>query len=250
MAKRNDTSMIVNMRKSLGLDMYRGTEELEKLKQYCNLLAYRFDDQMCSKVGMADLLAHAVGVSWQEPGSCVFMLSGRNEAGYRLENESWLSPVAVEVVQSLLDTHRMMAFELCDRTSTLASSLSRLVFQLLEHNPGVVRKAQDWYMIESLIGSFESGDIRALSEVLLKIIDLQKEPVYIVLDRPDVSELDSPKTYASTLLELVGRTTGELKVLIVYRTEMWDLEKNRAGLVKKGTDPNLLRVLRMDQLRL
>jgi hypothetical protein len=31
---------------------------------------------------------------------------------------------------------------------------------------------------------------------------------------------------------------------------MWDLEKNRAGLVKKGTDPNLLRVLRMDQLRL
>jgi hypothetical protein len=68
------------------------------------------------------------------------------------------------------------------------------------------------YSIESLIRRFHSGVVMALSEALFKIVDLQKEPVYIVLDRPNLAEGDSMKTYASTLLQLVERTKGDLKV--------------------------------------
>jgi hypothetical protein len=238
--------MIVNLRKSLGLELYRKTELRETLEQYRNLLAYRFDDLLISKMGMADLLAYNVGRCWHEPGSFVFMLSGRNEAGYSMENESWLSPVAVKLVQSALEIRRMIKFELCAESSTLALSLSYLVFQLLEHNPEVVRRTEDWYNSESLIERFDSGDVMPLSEALLKIVDLQKEPVCIVLGRLDLTEEDSMKTYASTLLQLVERTKDDLKVLFVYQTELWDLEKNKAGLVKRHSDSRLLWVLRMD----
>ncbi|KAH7398261.1 hypothetical protein BKA66DRAFT_605371 [Pyrenochaeta sp. MPI-SDFR-AT-0127] len=250
MQKRNDSSIVVESRNALQLGNYRPDEATRSLDQYRQLLASIFDhDRHRAKFCIADLLAHEVGRGWQEHGSCVFMLSGRNESGVS-STESWLSPVTVDLTLGLLEENRKVAFEMCEATSALEVVLSRLIFQLLEKNPAVVRKAEDWYPIQSLIS--QKGDERevALPEALLKVIDLQKEPVFIVLNRPETCDMSSVKDFALIMLHLVERAVQPLKVLIVHRAELWDWEENKRGILGQRRDPEKCRVLRIDQQRL
>jgi hypothetical protein len=246
--KRLDTSHILALRGALGLQEYRPEELPEHLDQYRRTLAWIFDhDPHTAKFRMADFLAHDIGRCWQDHGASLFMLFGRNEARFSFRSESWLSPVAVELAQTLLTEHRMVAFVSCNENSTVLSTLAKLIFQLLVQNPSVVRRAEDWRLIESRVSSSESERYECLLTALLKIVNLQKGPTFIIIDRPEFCEEDSVTNFAEAMLHLVELTECDLKVLVTYKAELWDFETNKAGFLRRLKKPDALRAIRLDQ---
>jgi hypothetical protein len=189
---------------------------------------------------------------WQENSSCLLMLSGRNEEGVGEVALSWLSPVAVDIVFDRLSQRRPVAFEVCTRQSTLQNVLAQLIFQLLEKNPAVVCKGQDWYDIQSHIAWDGNPEEKTehLREALLRIINLQTDEVSIIIDRPELSKDDSVRDFASSMLHLIEHTQGVLKVLIVHRAELWNWEENKKSVIKKGMRADICQALRLDQCRL
>ncbi|CAN9212797.1 unnamed protein product [Alternaria alternata] len=133
---------------------------------------------------------------------------------------------------------------------TLETTLACLTFQLLEQNPKVVRKVEEWYKIKKLISRRGSGRVEALSEALLGIIGLQEQPVFVVIDRPELSEADPASEFAETILRMVEQTDGVLKALIIHRAEFWDWEQNKSLILRKGTPASACQALRLDQRRL
>jgi hypothetical protein len=247
MRERDDGVLIKSMRTALNLEDYHTAQVVEQLEQYRALLASIFDkDRHRSKMTKATLLDDDTGRCWQETTSCLLMLGGCNETGVRMKLQSWLSPMAVDLIQHAFENKLMVAFEICDMTSTVKGTLSRLILQLLERNPGVIRRKDDWYGIEERL----KGTTADLVEALLRVINLQLQPVMIVIDRPDWSEEDSVSGYASALLSVVERTKSDLKVLIVHRADLWDLEANKAEIVRRDLKPGCFLALRVDQHRL
>jgi len=251
MHKRKDSDLIMSIRGALELRQYRTEESINQLRLYRSCLQKRFDhDRHRSKLTMADFFGHEIGQCWQCSGSCLFMLSGCNEAGTSLMVESWLSPLAVDLIRTLLDDGRLVAFEVCDSTSTVESTMSRLIVQLLEKRPASVRKVEDAENLQHLVSYLEDEREKGLSDALLRIVSLQKEPIFFVLDRPDRSEEDSVTAYASAMLRLVEQASCDLKVLLVQRAEMWSFEENKKGILTRDSKPDMLRALRIDQHRL
>jgi hypothetical protein len=67
--------------------------------------------------------------------------------------------------------------------------LSRLILQILDKNPTVLRRGEDLKEIQSQL-AYEGPDrVKALSKALLRIINLQNDRLFIVLDQPDLCEL-------------------------------------------------------------
>jgi hypothetical protein len=94
------------------------------------------------------------------------------------------------------------------------------------------------------------GTNEDLAEALLRLDDLRLKPVTIVVDRPDWSEKDSVGEHASSLLSVVERTTRDLEVLNVHRAGVWNLEENKAEIVRRGMKPGYFLAFRIDQHRL
>ncbi|KAK7751708.1 hypothetical protein SLS62_006369 [Diatrype stigma] len=188
---------------------------------------------LAKKVDHLEGKLEAEGLAWNGVGSMVLLLHGSNEVGIGPISDSWLSPVAVDLTRGLLDEGRFEAFELCDESSILETVLSRLIFQLLEQNPAVVRKAADWYQIESAMSHQEDNKLKGLCEALLKIIDVQEHHVFIILNRPELSKEDSPYDYLEIMLNL-AKGTEKLKVMLVERAELWDVESDRRRVSARG----------------
>jgi hypothetical protein len=247
MQERDDSVLIKGMREALNLEDYHTAQVVSELEQYRELLATMFDkDRHRSKMTITTLFDDETGRSWQATTSCLLILGGCNETGVRMKLQSWLSPMAVDLIQHTLANKLLVAFDICDKTSTITTTLSRLIFQLLERNPGVIRRKDDWYGIEERL----KGTNEDLVEALLRLINLQVKPVTIVIDRPDWSEEDSVSGYASALLSVVEQTKSDLKVLIVHRADLWDLEANKAEIVRRDLKPGCFLALRVDQCRI
>lgn len=246
MQQRSDRNVIMALKESLDLGAYDLKEELEKPKQYRLLLKSMFDDDRHrSKMTMEDLLADEGGRCWQDKRPCFVLLEGCNEIAASLRTQSWLSPLAVDLIRSTQTKNRSIAFEICDRTSTV-----RLIFQLLERIPSVVRKDRDWNKVQSLLSRAGDECHDGLSEALQNIINLQKEPTVLVLDRPDLSEMDSMAAYTLALLRVVERANVDVKLLITHRADVWDYEKEKAAIVRCMSKPEVFHALRFDQCRI
>lgn len=232
------------------LDDYRIDEAENQLTGYREYLEAKFDkDRHRQKLGLSEFLTDDACQSWTSGGSVVVVLSGTNETGIASIEESWLSSVAVDMTRDLLERRQMVAFEMCNETSTFETVLARLIYQLLDKNPRAIRRADDWHYIETHLSSHEL-DRERLTTALLKIVDLQKGPVFLILDRPEMNEEEDTAEYIRSMLLLAKETKGELKVLIVQRSEKWDLESNMFGVTPKGLDPRLLQSIRRDQHRI
>lgn len=77
------------------------------------------------------------------------------------------------------------------------------------------------------------------------LIGRQKEPVLVILNRPELSTKDDASEYIRTMPAVAKETRGVLKVLVVIRNGVWDIDKNRAGIARS----KLLRTLCLDQRR-
>jgi hypothetical protein len=254
MQKRNDHNSIMLLRDALQLGDYRIDVAKEKLTKYREYLEGKFDkdkDRKRQKLGLVEFRTDATWQCWTSDGSVVLVLSGKHDAGVSLTvMDSWLSPVAVDLIQDLLEQKRLVAFEMCKETSTIEVVLAHLIYQLLDQNPKVIRDADNWKEIEGQISNRGSDPRERLLAALLKIIDLQdkREHVYIVLNRPELNDGEDVAAYINTMLMLARKTKGVLKVLIVQRSDMWEIEENKHGILQ-GMDQKFLQRVRLDQRR-
>ena len=245
--KRHDTDLVKRVHSILNLRNYRPSEMRMQLRNYRMILESIFDrDRRRASLGVIEFLETPQGRNWSGANSMVLVLYGSNETGISVA-DSWLSPLAIDLTQNLLNDNRRVAFDLCDDSSTLEGVLSRLIFQLLDQNPVAVSKAANWNEIESSVSLQGDDKRKGLCAALLKIVNLQSDPVFIILNRPDLCKEDSPYEYLEIMLELAEKTTAELKVMIVQRAEFWDVESD---LRRTGTRGSILHAMRRDQSRL
>jgi hypothetical protein len=250
MQEREDTRLIIEMRKTLGLGDYRPEEARKRLQEYRQILAAYFDsDRHRQKMGLSDFLTTAIGQDWESKGSLLLVLFGRNEVGVSTVSHSWLSPVAVDLIQSLLDSNCTIAYDICTESSTLVEVLSRLIFQLLEKCPAVVRRGSDLHDIESQLSREGDDKATALCRALSSIINLQNDRVFIILNRPDLCEQESPAEYVETMLSLVKEAKVDLKIMLVQRSEIPDVENNRNVKDMQRVSPKMFQTMRFDQCR-
>jgi len=192
------------------------------------------------------------GKAWDSLGSMLLLLFGRNASSSSI-SESWLSLIPIELAEKYFQSKNSTTYyERCTPSSTLERTLSRLILQLLENNPGLIRKGHDLREIDQHIS--RNGEpaekVAALRTALLRVINLHDNRVYIILNRPDQCDArgeESLNEWITTMLSLVKETTAELKIMIVLRSELWDFEQNKKGVDVRGLDPNLFRPVRLDQ---
>jgi hypothetical protein len=252
MQQHGDITLVAGLRDALNLGDYRYDDAKEELRKYREELEATFDkDRRRQKFDMRDFSAHDAYRYWSSRESVVLVLSGSNDSGVR-GRELWLSPLAVALTQDLLQDKRVVAFDICNDRSNCASTLARLIHQLLEINPKVVRAVDDRRDLQRYIEKQgDNGHLEGLKSALQRIVDLQKEPVYIILDRLDRlywSEDDDPSGYINAMLTIVRETKGVLKVLIVVHSDIWDIEQNGHEIEHRKVEPEL-QTVRLDQQR-
>ena len=227
------------------------TEGIRKdLKKYRILLRSQFAcDRRRESLDLFKFQNTKIGKEWNSPGSMLLLLFGRNEIGVGTHH-SWLSPVAVELAESLFDSGAPVAYEGCKQSRSLEVGLSRLIYQFLERNPALIRRAHDYKEIESRLSRTADGDERleTLRLALLRIIDLHDQRVHIILDRPDVCSGSCPQ-YITTMLSLIQHAKTELKIMIVQRSELWDAEKHQREIDAREIDSKKFQRICMNQKR-
>ncbi|KAF2645289.1 hypothetical protein P280DRAFT_116495 [Massarina eburnea CBS 473.64] len=249
MQKRHDRTQIIALRNGLEMGEYRIEKAVDELTDYRKDLWKKFDsDTKRQRLTLDDFISHAAYEYWKSNDSVVLLLSGNNEQGKYMVPQSWLSPIAVDLIQDLLKKQCLVAFEICNEGTTAEIVLTRLVHQLLEKNPTVVRTADGFGEIESQLSKRKSDPLGALMAALLKIVDLQSETVFIVLDRPDLNEGEVADCIQA-MIALARDTKGVLKVLVVHRSDTWSFDENIFSIVPKGISSELQRV-RLDQRRI
>ncbi|KAI0490381.1 hypothetical protein F4859DRAFT_508183 [Xylaria cf. heliscus] len=250
--EREDERVIREMAKTLNLQNYRTEHMRKELRDDQDILKHQFgSDRRRQKIDAQHFLSTADGQYWETPGRILLLLFGRNEISSNTA-QSWLSLIPTELAERHFQANNFAAYDRGSKSSTLELTLSRLIFQLLERNPSLVRRAQDFREIESQISRDGDHDerIEGLRMALLRIINLCDGRVYIILNRPELCEAqpeESCTEYITTMLSLVKEAKTELKIMVVVRTELWDFEKNRKGI--RGIDLGLFRGVRLDQGR-
>ncbi|KAI0515065.1 hypothetical protein F5B22DRAFT_646943 [Xylaria bambusicola] len=239
----------------LNLQNYRTEHMREELKEEQSILKHQFiGDRRRQKIDARHFLGTPSGQFWQSPGRGLLLLYGRNEMGSS-SNHSWLSPIATEIAEGHFEANNLAAYDRGGKDSTLERTLSRLIFQLLERNPGIVERAEDYREIESQISrssvlSERYERLEGLRNALLRTINCCGGRVDIILNRPELCEAqleESCTEYINTMLSLIRDTKAELKILVVLRSEFWDFEKNEKQF--RDVDLKMFRAVRMDQGR-
>lgn len=249
MQSREDMKIVVAMRNTLELGEYRPEDMRESLEGYRDILKALFDfDRRRQKLSLPEFLS-TIGQDWESKNPLLLVLFGSNEAGLNTVSHSWLSPVAIDLIKDLIEKNHTVAYDVCTRSSTLVGILSRLIFQLLEKNPSVVRKGNDLHNIETQLSRKGADRVKSLLKALSRVISLHNEQVFIVVDRPDLCEEESPAEYIRAMFSLVEDAASSLKIVLVQRSEMWDVEKE-LGKDMKRANPRLLQIMRLDQCRL
>jgi hypothetical protein len=104
---------------------------------------------------------------------------------------------------------------------------------------------EDWDFLKRNIMRQTFGKTKELRAALSLLIGRQTEPVFVILNRPELSTKDDASEYIRTMLAVAKETQGVLKVLIVIRNGAWDIEQDSRGIAKS----KLLRTLCLDQRR-
>ena len=237
------------MKEKLGLQDYQPKIIRNSLQHYQRLLQHHFDnDRRHEKMDLKKFMETQHGRDWGAPGSKLLLLHGRNAVSVSIEH-CWLSLVAVELAEKLSESGVPIAYEGCSRSSTLELTMSHLLYQLLERDPTLVRRRDDFLEVASQLSRKDVGvdKIDTLRTALLRIINLYgSSPVYMVLNRPELSE-GSRAECIETLLALVRDATVELRIMVIQRSEIWDASKNEKEIRTFDLGPSQFLRVSLDQ---
>ena len=238
------------MKEPLQLENYYPEDIRKELEWYAKLLTAEFEeDRRRESITSKTFLEMGIGRDWENQRSMLLLLHGHNEHSTNTR-QSWLSPVATGLALDLLDSSHSVAIEACQRSSTYEKTLSRLMYQLLERRPALIRRTQDYKDISSLLLRVAGSDDKLphLQNALSRIINLHEDRVYIIVDRPELCARSCAR-FISAMLHLVKEATTELKILLVIRDELWDYKANADDIDLCGIENSMFRQERLDQGR-
>ncbi|RSL48176.1 hypothetical protein CEP51_015670 [Fusarium floridanum] len=197
---------------------------------------------------------------WQDTRTSMLVLHGVNHADCAGVSQSWLSLSALQLVQDLCgpESGRVVAHCNCEPLMAVSEVLKSIIEQLLEQQPHVVRRQSGIDDIShglglmtgkgNLTGAATDG-FNGCCHAAAEIVRRCQDPLYVVVNQPELCRELEIETwdFIKALIHLVEDAPGQLKVLVVLRTELWDIQQRVSYLDKDILDSNKLVILRRDQ---
>lgn len=203
---------------------------------------------------------------WTAAPSSLLFLHGRNDAGWPMP-QSWLSLAAVDIVDRLRESEGkpLVVFQRCGPDDAVEEVVKEMISQLLDLEPSVVKEADDMRDLEARIAGGEQEEVplyrreeageerNRLDEytaALTRIVERCPRDVHLVVNRPELCGGERMWGLVKALLRLVEET--QVKVMLVVRTELWNIESRLSDLDQGVMDPDSskLVVLRQNQYEL
>ena len=140
------------------------------------------------------------GVDRSDKFSATHTIRGQNEATTLEEKDlSWLSPIAIDLVQSLHNQGETVAHFLCQekpyhsKKVSPQSAILHLVYQLLQKHPTVLTPTADFDVLCSLMQDhhqpLQDIDLSTTTSVMLQALQMLRGavpgPIYILINRMD-----------------------------------------------------------------
>lgn len=199
---------------------------------------------------------------WDTEHSSLLILHGYNHAEIRLMSQSWLSLAVLEFIHQIKSTSRsVVAHCSVDRDTHPETILRDIIAQLLDQRPQVLRQADDKNEIESCLRQTASPNrqgaalqvstsaLQGCMRATRRIAEIYNGQIdsapYIVIDRPELAIGENPWEILRGLTDIVMAV--RVKVLVVIRTELWDIEERIRDLEKGAITSNKLITMRRDQ---
>ena len=204
---------------------------------------------------------------WDAARSSLLFLHGRNDASWPMP-QSWLSLAAVDLVDRLREseTKPLVVFQRCGPEDAAEDVVKEMISQLLDLEPSVVREADDMRDLEARIAGGEVGEVVPLyrreeageernlldeyAAALTRIVERCPRAVHLVVNRPELCGGEKMWGFVKAMLRLVDET--EVKVMLVVRTELWNIESRLCDLDQGVLNPDFAKlvVLRQNQYEL
>lgn len=199
---------------------------------------------------------------WDIEHSSLLVLHGYNHEEIRLMSQSWLTLAVLEFIHQVKSTSRsVVAHCSVDRDTHPETILREITCQLLDQRPQVLRNADDKNEIESCLRQSASpsrqgaplqmsasalqGRMRAIRRIVEIYNDQIENAPYIVIDRPELAVGENPWDILKDLIDIV--IAVRVKVLVVIRTEFWDIEERISDVGKGVLTSNKFMTMRRDQ---
>ncbi len=196
----------------------------------------------------------------QSQQACLLILSGYNERSILDEDQCWLSPIALNLIEqvSKQGPETMIAFRLLPqrRQTLIYDVLPTILLQLLRRKPQALRDEKEHAELYADLRKYEdlSNDtakngmkddsrIATLVKIALRVINLFEagQTVYIVVDRVDrctyPGRADHRRALTKALVRMVEGAKCNLKILAVINGYDWRVEdiRDEFGAEKKGS---------------
>ncbi|KAK1828954.1 hypothetical protein QBC39DRAFT_415460 [Podospora conica] len=198
---------------------------------------------------------------WAASRSSLLFLHGRNSESWPMP-QSWLSLAAVDLVEHLRasEAKPLVVFHRCGPEDAMEDVLKEMISQLLDLEPSVVKDADDMRDLEARISAGDQDGVplyrreegRDLMDeyagALTRIVERCPRAVYLFVNRPELCAGERMWSFVKALLRLVEEET-QVKVVLVVRTELWNIESRLCDLDQGLLDPDSskLVVLRRNQ---
>lgn len=191
--------------------------------------------------------------------ACLLILSGYNEPSISDEDECWLSPIALNLIEHLSRPNGavIIAYHLLPlrRETLIHHVLPIVLLQLLRQKRQALRDEKEHAELcaelrkyDELSNKKEKDDmieytrIATLQKIALRVVNFfeESETVYIIVDRVDrcrdPRKADHRKALVKALVRMVEGAKCNLKILAVINGYDWIVEERRDefGEEKKG----------------
>ncbi|KAK1749637.1 hypothetical protein QBC47DRAFT_395554 [Echria macrotheca] len=233
-------------------------DQLNERRKFLSLVTNHSPKEL-SRMRLRDLEVLPEYLAWTDTGSSLLFLHGCNHESETMP-QSWLSLAVVDLVADLkkdTSSGRSVAFELCSPQETVEDIASSLISQLLDMQPSVLSDAEDEREMELRLQRnhdsghiSEKGDSSRLSEyswVLKEVIDKYETPVYLVISHPETCGMGDLWSFIRNLLSVVAVAKNKVKILMVVRTEFWNIDERLSDIGKSLFESRHLIVARRDQ---
>ncbi|EFX04141.1 hypothetical protein CMQ_1069 [Grosmannia clavigera kw1407] len=237
-----------------------------QLDNHARLLAHNFDQyrNMFTTMTVAKLQSTPEYRDWSAAQSSMLILYGNNNTECTHPPQSWLSLVGVEYTQQLIrqsvdsaitgaKTNDLDNFIVAhvvgqrgDKHIGAEEALEAIADQIIEQQRCVLRRRSAADHITFLA---DSPTLEGRAQLLLAILDqCPPRPVFVLIDRLDLCAEDKTSRVITLLMNLVQLAKGRLKILLVFRKEVWDVDSRRDLIEKEWLVSKKLVLLRRDQL--
>jgi hypothetical protein len=261
---RNDCTHLNEIQKLLKLETFSEEEQDHEIQRYRQTLDESLDAEQFEQMRDDRLKTFEKSQNyrtWLESNqACMLILSGYNERSILDEDQSWLSPIALNHIEHLShpDSAAIIAYHLLpqQRQTLIHHVLPTILLQLLRGKRQALRNEKEYaelcadlrkydYLSNSAASSDTNGDTRIamLQKIALRVVNFfsESETVYIIVDRVDrcmyPGKADHRRALTKALVRMVEGAKCNLKILAVINGYGWRVEdiRDEFGAEKKET---------------